>query len=235
MNSSLNWEYISQQLTEVTLLSTVVRLLLAVVLGGIVGLERRAKSRPAGFRTHILVCVGACLAMLTNQFVYENMSTLSDPTRLGAQVITGVGFLGVGTILVTGRHKIKGLTTAAGLWASACMGLAIGIGFYAGGIITGAVIFMALFTFGKLEDRLEAFSRQMELYVEVNSVKDMKGVREGIQAAGISIHETHFSQSPLVEGKVGLYFMMRLPKGMNKAQAVGVIEAVEGVRLTEEI
>ena len=128
---------------EINLLSVSLRLILALLFGGIIGLERGSNRHPAGFRTHILVCVGAALAMMTNQFILQQFDT-GDPARLGAQVITGVGFLGVGTILVTGRHKIKGLTTAAGLWASACLGLAIGIGFYSGAIVAALIIFISL-------------------------------------------------------------------------------------------
>ena len=117
---------------DLSIFSITFRLLTATLAGGIIGLERGANRHPAGFRTHILVCLGATLAMLTNQYIIEILGIPSDPARLGAQVITGVGFLGVGTIFVTGRSKIKGLTTAAGLWASASLGLAIGIGFYSG-------------------------------------------------------------------------------------------------------
>ncbi|MFQ7474136.1 MAG: MgtC/SapB family protein, partial [Anaerovoracaceae bacterium] len=128
---------------DINIFSISLRLILALILGGIIGLERGANRHPAGFRTHILVCVGAALAMMTNQFIVDNFGA-SDPARLGAQVITGVGFLGVGTILITGHSRIKGLTTAAGLWASACLGLAIGIGFYSGAIAAAIIIFVSL-------------------------------------------------------------------------------------------
>ena len=129
---------------DLNVYSICIRLLLAILLGGIIGLERGASRHAAGFRTHILVCVGAALAMLTNQFIMISFDGSIDPARLGAQVITGVGFLGVGTILVTGSKKIKGLTTAAGLWASACLGLAAGIGFYDGAVLAGIAIFVSL-------------------------------------------------------------------------------------------
>src|SRR5690554_4598709 len=104
-----------------------------MVAGGILGLDREFKNRPAGLRTFMLVCIASTLVMITNQYVLEVYSHLNiDPTRMGAQVISGIGFLGVGTIIVTRRNHVKGLTTAAGLWASACIGLAIGIGFYSG-------------------------------------------------------------------------------------------------------
>ena len=117
-------------LNEVTML---LRLVLATVCGGLLGFERTKKRRAAGIRTYILVCQGACAAMMTGQFVYLYVGS-TDVSRIGAQVVSGIGFLGAGTILMTGYHKIRGLTTAAGLWATACMGLALGAGFYLGAL-----------------------------------------------------------------------------------------------------
>ena len=115
------------EIRELTLTSIFVRLLLAVVLGGIIGMERGMKNRPAGLRTYMLVTLGACVVMVTNQYIYQVFDT-GDPVRLGAQVVSGIGFLGAGTIIVTGRNKIRGLTTAAGLWLTAAIGMACGLG-----------------------------------------------------------------------------------------------------------
>ena len=105
-----------------------VRMFLAVLCGGIIGIEREYKHRPAGFRTHTLITIGATLTTLTSQFLVKQ-GLATDPARLGAQVIAGMGFIGAGAIIVTARRQVKGLTTAAGLWTSAIMGLAIGAGF----------------------------------------------------------------------------------------------------------
>lgn len=120
-------------LREVTLASAFVRLTLAVLCGGIIGMERSYKRRPAGFRTHILICIGAAITTLTSQYLYLNMHYFTDMARLGAQVVAGIGFIGAGTIIVTRRQRVKGLTTAAGLWTCAIIGLAFGGGFYEGG------------------------------------------------------------------------------------------------------
>lgn len=117
------------EMRELTIQGIVIRITVAVVLGGIIGLERELKNRPAGFRTYMLVSIGACVAMIINQYVCQIYGT-GDPTRIGAQVVSGIGFLGAGTIIVTPHNHIKGLTTAAGLWAAACIGLAVGIGLY---------------------------------------------------------------------------------------------------------
>ena len=129
-------------LRDVTVQSVVLRLVLAVVCGGAIGIERAFKRRPAGFRTHILICLGAAMTTLTSQYLYLNMHYYTDMARLGAQVVAGIGFLGAGTIIVTRRQRVKGLTTAAGLWASAIIGLALGGGFYGGGILTTLMILL---------------------------------------------------------------------------------------------
>ena len=117
------------ELREVTYFAVALRIFAAVIIGGILGLERGMKNRPAGMRTYMLVCVGSCVIMLTNQYIYQVCGT-GDPVRMGAQVVSGIGFLGAGTIIVTRRNQIKGLTTAAGLWSAAGVGLALGVGFF---------------------------------------------------------------------------------------------------------
>lgn len=128
------------------------RLGLACLLGGIVGLERERNKQPAGLRTHILVCIGATLVMLCNIFIFEKYKGVAniDPARLGAQVISGIGFLGAGTIIKEGL-SIRGLTTAASLWVVACLGIAIGLGFYPGAIISTSFILVVLMFFSKFE------------------------------------------------------------------------------------
>ena len=114
-------------LRDFTLLSVTVRIILAVICGGIIGMERSLHRRPAGFRTHILVCLGAAMTTLTSQYLYLYLDYYTDMARLGAQVIAGIGFLGAGTIIIA-RQRVRGLTTAAGLWAAAIIGLAVGAG-----------------------------------------------------------------------------------------------------------
>ena len=132
-----NWSF------DINIWSILLRLVLAVLFGGAIGVERATKRHAAGFRTYILVCVGATLAMLVNQYTVVTFDS-GDATRLGAQVISGIGFLGAGSILITSRSQVRGLTTAAGLWASACVGLAIGAGFYTAAVVTGLLILGAL-------------------------------------------------------------------------------------------
>ncbi len=128
-----------------TTLDTFIKLGFAAVLGGLIGFEREHSHRPAGFRTHILVSVGSALVMLTSTFIfaYYKGQTNMDPARLGAQVISGIGFLGAGTILREG-FSVKGLTTAASLWAVSCIGLAVGVGYFSGAFIATAFIYITL-------------------------------------------------------------------------------------------
>lgn len=161
-------EFITQHMTWLkndTIVSTFLRLFLAAVFGGIIGMERGRRRRAAGLRTHMLVCMGAALVMITNQYISTEFGG-SDPSRLGAQVISGIGFLGVGTIIVDRQQQVKGLTTAAGLWACACMGLALGVGFYSGAIIACIFILSTIITLNRLEQHIINRSRTMEVYVE---------------------------------------------------------------------
>lgn len=130
-------------LRDITSLSVIVRLLVAFLCGGLIGLERATKNRPAGLRTHILVCLAACVSSMTGEYLYLNLHLPTDISRLGAQIVSGLGFIGAGTIFVTKKPTVKGLTTAAGLWVSGIIGLAIGGGFYEGGI---AATIMVLIT-----------------------------------------------------------------------------------------
>lgn len=221
---------------DLNLFSVGLRLFLAVLFGGIIGLERGANRHPAGFRTHILVCVGAALAMLTNQFIYENLQT-TDVARLGAQVITGVGFLGVGTILVTGGgHRIKGLTTAAGLWSSACLGLALGIGFYSGAVIAAIAIFLSLAFLPKIENYFYKRSRLIDLYIEIDTIVHFRAFIRYIRSIDPAFHEVHLNHTtPAGERDITFHLSMRLPKGMNHEKAIDTFSQLEGVLIAEEI
>ncbi len=161
-----------EYLRELNMVSMLFRIVLAILIGGAIGLERGRKNRPAGLRTYTLVCLGAALVMMTNQYVYVNYN-VSDPVRLGAQVISGIGFLGAGTIILTGKNQIKGLTTAASLWTAACSGLAIGIGFYEGAILGGLAIVFTVSGLHRFDNWMRSNSKYIELYIEYNEAKNV--------------------------------------------------------------
>ena len=160
-------------LSELTIGSIIVRLILVILFSGIIGIERASKKHEAGLRTYVLVCVGAAVAMITNQFIFEAFNT-GDVGRIASQVISGIGFLGAGTILITSRNQIKGLTTAACLWACACMGLAIGIGFYSLTIIGFILIIIVLVFLSPLEKYFLRFGNTYSIHIELLARTDLK-------------------------------------------------------------
>jgi putative Mg2+ transporter-C (MgtC) family protein len=145
------------------------RLVLAMVLGGIIGIERGKQGRAAGMRTHILVCIGSALASMIGFYAYDILGVSNDPLRIAAQVVSGISFLGVGTILLKGRFQITGLTTAAGIWTSAAIGLALGVGFYEGAVITFVCAIVTVSIAQRLETRINKGYTRFGIYVEIRS------------------------------------------------------------------
>lgn len=220
---------------ELNIFSIVLRLVLALLFGGLIGLERGAERHPAGFRTHILVCVGAALAMITNQYMVDIWPAQVDPSRIGAQVITGVGFLGAGTIILTGQNKIRGLTTAAGLWASACIGLAVGIGFYSGALIGTVLIYISLELLPRIEAAVYRKAGNLALYIEVTDRAVFKTVMESLKAQGITIEDMDFSRgSVLTQQGVGFSVRLRLPRKLAADSVIDSLNRIEGVTLVDE-
>lgn len=147
--------YLFDYIFKIEFFHTLFKLLLACFLGGLIGFERESIHRPAGLRTHALVCVGSCLVMLTSEYIFNtfyNGVAGADVARLGAQVISGIGFLGAGTI-IRQDNGVKGLTTAASLWAVACIGLATGIGYYEGAIVAAVIVYVILIFFRPLANK----------------------------------------------------------------------------------
>jgi putative Mg2+ transporter-C (MgtC) family protein len=215
--------------------SIILRLVLAVVLGGLIGFERGKSGRPAGLRTHILVCLGSVLAMMTNQYIFETYG-VSDPTRMAAQVISGIGFLGAGTILVTGRHQVKGLTTAAGLWATACMGLAIGIGFYKAAIGACIMITFATVVLHRFDNFMVSKSRVMDVYLEFSNTVPITSVLETLKSFQVQI-ETMEVVKPTYGANAQLAAIMtiRLKQKRARVDVIAKLCGIEGVEFAEEI
>ena len=173
-----------EYMRELNVVTVSVRLTLALIIGGIVGLERGRVGRAAGMRTHILVSIGAALTAMIGFYIRDALGvTNSDPLRIAAQVISGIGFLGVGTIFIKGRFQITGLTTAAGLWATAAMGLALGAGFYEGALITFALIFVTVTILHRLEYRITKRYNRFGIYVEIGTTADVRKTIDALSAA----------------------------------------------------
>ncbi len=179
---------------------------MAIIFGGIIGYGRERERRPAGLRTHILVSIGSTLAMITNIYMYDAYNLSSDPTRLGAQVISGVGFL------VTGKNKVRGLTTAAGLWACSCMGLAIGAGFYAGAIIGCLFIASVTAVLSKLDKKINRNSRNITIYFLVNSTMAVSKLLGEIQNTNVRISDIEISNNNVSSNDlIGVLLGLRIP------------------------
>lgn len=222
-------------LQEVNIVSCSVRILLALVLGGIVGMERGKKRRPAGLRTYMLVCVGSALVMITNQYM-AGIYPETDPSRMAAQVISGIGFLGAGTIIITGKNRVKGLTTAAGLWAVACLGLAIGIGFYYGAIIGGVCIFLVMEALHSLDDRMTAGSRVMNVYIEFAEMSMLGKFMEEAKKKGFIVSELELAhQDCCKEEQVAAIITLKLEHKLPHDKVVDWIQQTNGVIFAEEV
>ena len=222
-------------LKEPNTVSMLVRLTLAAFCGGLIGIGRVKKRRPAGFRTHTLVCLGAALTMIISQYLWARGQS-TDLSRLGAQVINGIGFLGAGTIIVTGRQQIKGLTTAAGLWASACMGLAIGAGFYVGAIVGCALIIITTSVLSALEVKIMSTARNMNIYIEFQNTDDIGRVIDSVKKLEVKIYDIEITRIRSSDGlPPSAILTLRLPKKLRHADLMAAIASVSGVQSVEEL
>ena len=233
-------------LRQFNMASVLLRLTLAVVCGGLIGVNREYKRRPAGFRTYMMVCMGAALSMILGQYEDTMLHTLlsgafgtvgqpTDVTRFGAQVINGIGFLGTGTILITEQREVKGLTTAAGLWATACMGLAIGAGFYEGVFLSFVCIFLSIKVLPFVELFLLSRSRNMNLYVELTSLERLKDFIALTKAIGIQIFDVELDRKRAAGGGVGEVLYLHLPKNQSHTKLLTDLSYSPDVRAIDEI
>jgi putative Mg2+ transporter-C (MgtC) family protein len=217
---------------DVTTLSVLLRLFLAVLCGGIIGIEREHKRRPAGFRTHILICLGASMPTLTSQYLFYNLNLYTDIVRLGAQVVAGIGFIGAGAIIVTKRRQVKGLTTAAGLWTCAIIGLAIGAGYFEAAVISTVVILIAEIFFVKFEYWILVNSRNLNIYVEYEDNENLDNVIRLIKGYRIVIIDLEITKSG---NNACAIFQLQLPKKISHDKIMTAISASEGVVSVEEL
>lgn len=226
---------IPEILQELNMVSVFLRLLLSMIFGGIIGIERGIRRRPAGFRTYMLVCLGAALVMMTNEFIVIKFNG-SDPARLGAQVISGIGFLGAGTIIVTRHQQVKGLTTAAGLWASACMGLAIGIGFYEGAVIAAVLIFLIMTLMNSLDHRLISYAKAMDVYIELNKKGKLSELLSTAINKGIHVSHMELAQSKNINGgRLAVILTIQLPNRQKHYAVIDELYEIDEISHIEEV
>ena len=213
----------------------VIRMVLAVICGGIIGIEREFKRRPAGFRTHILICLGASLTTITSQYLYLEMNMFTDLARLGAQVIAGIGFIGAGTIIVTKRRQVKGLTTAAGLFASAILGLAIGAGFLEAAVIATVLILVVELLFSRLEYFVMSTARTVHLYIEYKQNDSLTEMTEYMRLHHIAVSDLQITKSGAVTQNPCAIFSLDLPRKLTHDRVMTALSEIEGVISVEEL
>lgn len=227
--------------------SMVMRVFLAMLVGGIIGLDRERKGRGAGFRTYMLVAMGAATTVMLSQYyglmfegpwaeIAARMGIKTDISRFGAQVINGVGFLGAGTILVTGRQEVKGLTTAACLWASACMGLAIGAGFYECVLIGFMLIFISIKFLPAIDNYILSKSRRLFIYVEMDSIENLGQIINHAKDKDIHLFDVDIDRA--TRGSVEYIhalLSMYLPRGKAHAEVIASMSTIEGIISIEEV
>ena len=240
-------EAVLDYLRQMNMVTVMVRLTMAMLFGGLIGLERERKRRPAGFRTYMLVCLGAALTMLLSQYesymvthdwaeLAAEIGIRTDVSRFGAQVINGIGFLGAGTIIVTGRQEVKGMTTAAGLWASACTGLAIGAGFYECVLLAFLLISLVIRVLPHVENYVVENARNMNIYVEFNSLDDVGDILNRIKSQNVQIYDVELDHGREEKSRhPSAVFSIRLNQKQMHTQVLAAISELESVRTIDEI
>ena len=221
-------KYLIDLAEGINLFSIILRIAVSVMCAGILGIERGKANQSAGMRTYILVSLGATVVMLTGQYMYDKFST-GDPARLGAQVISCIGFLGAGSIIMEGKTKVRGLTTAAGLWASACIGLAVGIGFYLGGIIATAVVYLVITKFKSFSDHFTHNDMILRIYVEFQEMSELQPLFDTIESFGLQVLDTLLN-NPNNSGSYNAILSLKNPEDKTHEQILGYLKKMQGIK-----
>lgn len=221
----------------ITNVDLLLRLLLAGVLGGMIGFEREVNNRPAGFRTHILVTVGSCLIMILSIYGFIGFGLEGrggEPARLAAQVVSGIGFLGAGTIMREGTN-VKGLTTAASLWISGGIGLAVGAGFFIGALITTAIALFSLASLGLLEKRIGKLRRYSEVKIKgigrpgfIGDIGTVFGMFH-INIKNIIVENDDTQDDDEYEYSMQITFFIKIPSKLNRLEIYNHLKRIEGI------
>lgn len=223
------------QRVNIDVLTISVRLVVALICGGIIGIERERKRRPAGFRTHILICIGAAMTTLTSQYIVFELGYYTDLARLGAQVIAGIGFIGAGTIIVTKRKNVKGLTTAAGLWASAIVGLCAGAGFIEGSLVTTVIIIIAELVLARFEYFMMSNSRTITIFVEYSDTSKLTSIVETVKDNSSYIRDIEITKSNSENNTSCAIFSIQMPRRKSHEKMINLISNIESVVSVEEL
>lgn len=215
--------------------SIILRLVLATFLGALIGLERGSHGQPAGLRTFAIVCLGSCLAMITDEYLVTTYHT-GDPARLAAQVISGIGFLGVGTIIVTGKNYVKGLTTAASLWTTATLGITIGSGYIIGGVVGFFLIMLIILFLTKISHLLDEYTRVIKLYIEADKSTGVSTLLDYIQSHSYRLSSIEKQKRVSLQGKDAvLVVIIDLKNYSCHANVIADLYTLNAIHYVEEI
>ena len=227
-------DFVPAFLREINMISIVLRVVAASLIGGILGLGREKKNRPAGFRTYMLVSLGAAMVMMTNQYVCQQFG-ITDLVRMGSQVVSGVGFLGAGSIIITGKNKVRGITTAAGLWAAACCGLAVGIGFYEGALIGGIVIFLIISFMKGFDESIRSRSHSVELYIEFDSHNPFRDFTDFSRENDLELQDLRIQQYDLEDNILPSIIVTAKSPDLRQSEILKLLRNAPNVRYVEEM
>ena len=220
--------------TEWTWQNILIRIFAALIIGAVIGIDRGAKRRGGGARTTITVCLGSAMVMLIEQYLERIYGGNVNVTRIAAQVVSGVGFLGAGSILVSG-HQIKGLTSAASIWTCACVGLAIGIGFIDGAAVLTLCWLLGVHIVPFIEDKLYKHSKYMTLYIELEDGKAITAVSRRLKDDECVI-DTFDVDKPKAKGqKFQVVTTFKMPRHINKEEYLRLIQDMKGVLSVTEV
>ncbi len=229
------WNWLMDSAAEFDLLGVTIRLFCALIVGLVIGIDRERKRRVAGIKTHILVCLGSALVMITSHYMMTHFGDVADPARMGAQVISGVGFLGVGTIIVTGRNQVRGLTTAASLWVCACVGLAAGIGFIEGVILALIFLVFTLKVLGKLDSIVQKRSRDIDFYIEFKDNKGLTQFVEKMKESGNRVVRMQIGKCDDEEGSPNALVSIRMKEREKFADLFNDLRRQKYIKFVEEL
>ena len=224
-------------LRDITLASVAFRLILSTLCGGIVGMEREFKRRSAGFRTHILICLGAAMTTLTSEFWLVYMRYYLDAARLGAGVVAGMGFIGAGTIIVTNRQRVKGLTTAAGLWTSAIIGLVCGAGYVECALFATFMVLVAELLLIKIEYRFARKIDDVNLYVEYVKADSIESIVRLLRERRVKMNGLEITRVAAEDGAqhYNAVITVQVSKKQLDNELVKSITELENVLTVEEL
>ena len=219
------------------LLAITSRLVLALICGGVIGIERETKRRPAGFRTHILICMGSAITILTNLYLYQVMHLYTDISRMGAQVIAGISFVGAGTIIVTRHQKIKGLTTAAGLWTASIIGLACGAGYAECAIFATLMVLLAELLLIRLENRLVERTSDVNIYIEYTQPTTIQRIVRILRTGKVPMNDIEVNRIADGEGgyRYGAILTVRVSGDTMEKEIFQGLSEISDVQTVEEL